>query len=312
MKELTIVGAGLSGCTLAYLLRDEYDVTIYEEKTVVGGLCLEGEVGGRKYHRFGGHFFHTDNEEVNDFVVGLTDTPLLRLVAKTFYGGRHYDYPITDAMIEEFGREKCWDMFIRNYSAKMWGRDVPQAALDRVRIAGKGETFFTDKYQYSLNYTKLFRNLTEGIKVLLGRWVVDEPDVVLTGRPDLYFKGRYGRLPWRGLWFNTKVGVGPLPAHLVNYPERGYRFIRKNDYSGVYEHGVPIISTAYPTDREAFYPVESPGNRAIFEKYKEEAGKRNVVLLGRLGTYRYLNMDEAIWEAMKLAKELKEGNRCLG
>lgn len=305
MKKLDIVGAGLSGCTLAYLLKDKYDITIYEKEITLGGLCREGRFGRYKYHRFGGHFFHTNKKKIAEFLYTLTHAPEFRHRAMTVNSGKYYDYPITHSMVRKFGKKKCYEMFIDNYSKKMWGKDVPKVALDRVRIAKKGETFFTDKYQYSLNYTELFYNLTKGIKVFPGWKVLDVGNCVLTGEVDEYFGYKFGRLGWRGLRWETSVEDEPLPAHTINYPEEGFPYIRKNDYSEVYRHYLPIIGTGFPTSKLHHYPVETPKNMEIFEKYKEEAKKRNVILLGRLATYHYLNMDEAIWEAMKLAKKLR-------
>lgn len=139
--------------------------------------------------------------------------------------------------------------------------------------------------------------------------------VIYTGPIDQYFGYRLGALEWRSLRFETETlsmenyqGVA-----VVNYTDRETPYTRILEHKH-FEFGTQpktVITREYPTRWEpgmvAYYPVNDDSNEALYKKYEALAQQRkNVIFGGRLGCYRYYDMDKAIYAAMDIVgKELK-------
>jgi UDP-galactopyranose mutase len=227
-----------------------------------------------------------------------------------------------DVIVSKVGRE-LYEKFFRNYTRKQW--DLDPSELDasvtaRVPVrTNRDDRYFTDTYQVMPlhGYTRLFeRMLTHpNIKILLNadyrdvKGIIPFADVIYTGPIDEYFDYRFGRLPYRSLEFKfeTKSTAVAQPAPVINYPnENAYTRVTEFKYLTGQEH--PKTTLVYEFAKaqgDPYYPVPQPQNAALYKQYCELAGAtRGVHFLGRLGTYKYYNMDQVVAQALTLYSKL--------
>ena len=160
--------------------------------------------------------------------------------------------------------------------------------------------------------------MLEGSEVITGvdyfQFRKDNPDIagttVFTGMIDEYFDFCYGHLEYRTVRFETEVhDVDNYQGNaVVNYTEREVPWTRIIEHKH-FEYGTQektVISREYSTEwtpgMEPYYPVNNDRNDALFGRYKELAeGEPNVIFGGRLGNYRYYDMDKVIDAALTVA-----------
>ena len=133
--------------------------------------------------------------------------------------------------------------------------------------------------------------------------------VVFTGPIDEYFGYRFGKLPYRSLefQFETRNVQVAQPAPVVNYPnENAYTRITEFKYLTGQEHDKTTLVYEYPkAEGDPYYPVPRPENAALYKQYQELAETvSNVHFLGRLGTYKYYNMDQVVAQALTMYGKL--------
>ena len=172
-------------------------------------------------------------------------------------------------------------------------------------------------------YTALIEALLAGVEVRLKtdflhdrtRWEEAAEKIVFTGPIDAYFSYRFGALEYRSLRFETEVlamdnyqGVA-----VVNYTEASVPYTRITEHKHFLKTEVhsTVITREYPqawtVEREAFYPINNARNNALYEKYHKESEVCDRVRFGgRLGTYRYYNMDQIVEQALVAVQEEDE------
>ena len=212
--------------------------------------------------------------------------------------------------LDAVGRE-IYETFIQGYTKKQWNKDpkeLPPFIIKRLPIRFSfNDAYYNDQFSGIPveGYTKLFENLLKGIEVrlkedyFLKRKEYDQmaDTVVYTGRIDEYFDYKHGELEYRTLRFETELL--PIPdfqgAPCVNYTDEKVPFTRINEYKHFMETDVPhtIIAREYPDNwnrnKVPYYPVNTAGNDAIYNKYKKEAeGLKKVDLWGQAGRIQIL------------------------
>lgn len=237
---------------------------------------------------------------------------------------------LEDKAISLIGRP-LYEAFIRGYTKKQWQtdpRDLPASIITRLPVRYTFDNrYFSDPYQGVPvdGYAAIFERMLghENIHVLLDtdwfafRSAAPRTPVVYTGPIDRYFDFAEGRLGWRTLDFERAVvGTGDFQGTtIMNYADEDIPYTRIVEY----RHFHP--ERDYPTDRsvivreysrgagagdEPYYPVNTAADRALYLKYKARAEQEpNVHFGGRLGTYRYLDMHQAIGAALKDWDRLK-------
>ena len=218
---------------------------------------------------------------------------------------------------------------IKGYTEKQWGRkctELPAFIIKRLPVRYiYDNNYFNDRYQGIPigGYNKIIEKMLECIDVELNcdyNICFDKDQkiaekVIYTGAIDEYFNYQLGHLEYRGLKFETErleqenyQGVA-----VMNFTDS------KTPYTRIIEHKhfefgkqpVTYITKEYPQDwklgEEAYYPVNDDKNQELYAKYKELADKeKNVIFGGRLGEYKYYDMDKVIESALNLVeKELK-------
>jgi UDP-galactopyranose mutase len=127
---------------------------------------------------------------------------------------------------------------------------------------------------------------------------------------DEYFDYCYGKLPYRSLHFEHQTHDRPLyqSAAVVNYPnEHAYTRITEFKYLTGQEHPKTSIVFEHPrSEGDPYYPIPRAENAALYQRYKELAETLDDVhFTGRLGTYKYYNMDQVVAQSLSLFEKLK-------
>ena len=227
-----------------------------------------------------------------------------------------------DVIVSKVGRE-LYDKFFKHYTRKQWGLDPSEldaAVTARVPVrTNRDDRYFTDTYQVMPlhGYTRMFeRMLTHpNIRILLNadyRQVKNEiphRHVIFTGPVDEYFDFRFGKLPYRSLEFKfeTRNVAVAQEGPVINYPnENAYTRVTEFKYLTGQEHAKTTLVYEFPkAEGDPYYPVPRPENAALYRKYQALADSTsNVHFLGRLGTYKYYNMDQVVAQALTLCGKL--------
>lgn len=223
-----------------------------------------------------------------------------------------------DVVISQAG-EYIYEKFFKNYTKKQWDMDASEldpSVISRVPVRFSiDERYFTDRYQGmpKHGYTRMSEKMTLGsrIKILLNTDYKDviedlKYDVLIyTGPVDEFYNYDLGALKYRSLdiEFETMDTESFQEAAVVNYPN-DYDFTRITEYKKLtgQKHTKTVISKEFPTwEGEPYYPVPSPLQLELYEKYRIRAQEeKNVLFLGRLATYKYYNMDAAVAAALNL------------
>lgn len=230
-----------------------------------------------------------------------------------------------DVVLATVGRE-LYEKFFRGYTTKQWGRDPSR--LDKSVTAriptryNRDNRYFTDAFQCmpANGYTKMFERILDhpNIDIRLScdfesvRREVEYDHLVYTGPVDQYFGYARGRLPYRSLRFEhvTLDTAQFQPVAVVNYPSESVPYTRITEYRHLtgQPHTRTSLTYEYPSaEGDPYYPIPSPETQAMREAYQALAdGEPNVTFLGRLGTYRYYNMDQVVAQALAEYAKLEE------
>ena len=331
--KVNIIGCGLSGVTAAILFKEQgHDVEIFEVRDHIGGNCYdEKNADGCTVHKYGSHIFHTNNEDVWKFLNRYTkfNDYEHRVRANTREG--LLSIPFSKKTEEQLGRDLSPDeikeLLFREYSERHWGipwEELPKSISRRVpnKRDNYDDRYFTDKYQgIPVNgYTEMFKAMLDGIKVNVGvgkdEWKKLKGDkMVWTGKISDYFDESLGHLPYRSLRFeHTRVKSDSLytwDTGAVINECNDMPFNRTMDSSVYLNEDVDytIHTRDYPEEyepgkNEAIYPKPFGGGTEKYQEYLKMAKKeKDTIFLGRLATYKYLDMWMAVAQVMtKLAK----------
>ncbi|MCH5191666.1 MAG: UDP-galactopyranose mutase [Oscillospiraceae bacterium] len=236
---------------------------------------------------------------------------------------------LEEQAISLVGRE-IYTKLIKGYTEKQWGRDckeLPTFIIKRLPVRYTYDNnYFNDRWQGIPvgGYNTIIEKLLEGIEVRLSTDFLSDREgflklaekCIYTGTIDSFFDYSLGHLAYRGLRFETEMldcenyqGVA-----VVNYTEREVPFTRIIEHKHFEFGNQPktVITREYPVDLgeggEPYYPVNDEKNNALYEKYADLAkAQKNVIFGGRLGQYKYYDMDKCIEAALSLCeKELGE------
>ena len=230
-----------------------------------------------------------------------------------------------DVVISQVGTD-LYRTFFEGYTRKQWGLDPSQ--LDKsvtARIPTRTSTddrYFLDTYQAmpADGFTRLFENMLdhENIRIELG---VDHRELnserlarrtIFTGPIDAYFDQRFGALPYRSLDFRheTLDQEQFQSVAVVNYPSEDVPYTRITEYKHLtgQSHAKTSISYEYArADGEPYYPIPRPENQALYKQYEAlAAAQDDVIFVGRLGTYKYYNMDQVVGQALATFRRLQK------
>ncbi len=370
--DYIIAGAGIFGAVVAQNLaaKDKKVLVIEKRDHLAGNIySYTDEETGIEIHKYGSHIFHTELDEVWDYITQFGEFNDYVHTVDTRHDGKLYPMPInldtinllygTDmdaAEAEKFVAEeaaktgitdpknfeekglslvgeKLYTAFLKNYTEKQWhspATEISAAILSRipVRFSRDNRYFITAKHQGipKAGYTKIVENLLDSpnIEVRLNTNFKDiesdipaEAKIIYCGQVDELLDYELGVLPYRSLRFEEERTTDSLGQAVINEADADVPYTRSHDYKyyqvhqpEVVNNKTSIICREYPADFEkggdAYYPVNNEESEKLYQQYVELAKQKypNLILGGRLGAYRYWDMDLAIKNALELSKTL--------
>lgn len=366
MMNIAMAGAGLSCAVIARILAERgHKITIFESRNHIAGNCHteRDEETGVMVHVYGPHIFHTDNEEVWNFVNKYMEfKPYINRVKSTTLG-QVYSLPINLHTINQFfsktfspneakafieakadmsiivpqnfeeqamrfvGKD-LYEAFFKGYTKKQWGlnpTELPASILKRLPVRfNYNDNYFAHRFQGMPveGYTKMVENILnhDGIEIRLNtpftrEMVAGYDHVFYSGTIDGYFNYELGRLPYRTLDFKKKYAEGDFQGCAVmNYGDENIPYTRISEHKHFAEweaHEKTVYFEEYSRqcapDDTPYYPITLVEGNELISKYQEKASREEkITFVGRLGTFRYLDMDVIIKEALEIGKNFND------
>ena len=367
-KNFLMVGAGLSGAVIGrHLAEAGHDVTVVDSRPHIGGNChTERDTDtGVMVHVYGPHIFHTDDEEVWEYVnsftrflpyknrvkttsrdpegeLGVFSLPVnLHTInqffrktlrpdeAHDFITGEQADTSIADPQTFEeqamrFVGRDLYEAFFKGYTMKQWGchpSELPASILKRLPVRfNYDDNYFFHKFQgmpeegYTAMIGKILDHpgITVHLETVFDRTQAGDYDHVFYSGPlDGWFDYELGRLGYRTLDFERFTHEGDYQGCAVmNYGEVDVPYTRITEHKHFApweEHEGSVCYREFSRAAEPgdipYYPIRQVAEKALLSDYVKLAGEtRGVTFVGRLGTYRYLDMDVTIREALDAAR----------
>lgn len=376
--DFLIVGAGFTGLTLAERLSQDLGASclIVERRGHIGGNAYdEYDDHGVLIHKYGPHYFRTENQAVLDYLGRFTAWRPANYQILSFTKSRYWRFPVNlntyeqligraateeefkaylenvreridtpanseDVIVSQIGRE-LYELFFKGYTQKQWKKspaELDASVCGRIPIrTNRDDRYLREKFQLlpSAGYTRMFDRMLAGCRNTMVLFNADYREVrqqvrfkklIYTGAIDEFYDYRAGVLPYRSLRFEPEhfnaeqlaerlpIAGKPgfwQPALQVNYPNEFdfTRIVETKHITGQTCDGTTVVRE-YPEDyqrgREAYYPVPTAESQRQYRAYAEiAAGDPDTYFAGRLATYKYLNMDQIVEAALKLADKIK-------
>ncbi|SFU43289.1 UDP-galactopyranose mutase [Halomonas korlensis] len=363
-----LVGAGFSGAVIGRELAEAgHEVTVVDERSHIAGNChteRDAETGVM-VHTYGPHIFHTDDQEVWEYVNRFTAfKPYVNRVKATsrgqvfslpinlhtinqFFGktmrpdeARNFIEAQADMSIENpltfeeqalrFVGPELYEAFFKGYTQKQWGchpSELPASILKRLPVRfNYNDNYFFHRYQGmpEHGYTRLVEGILDHPNIVVQlntrferNQAADFDHVFFSGPLDGFFDYKLGRLGYRTLDFERFTYQGDYQGCAVmNYGEESVPYTRITEhkhFSPWEEHEGSICYREYSrfceVDDIPYYPIRLVKEKALLSDYVAKAQQvKNVTFVGRLGTYRYLDMDVTIREALDTARDFLNCN----
>jgi UDP-galactopyranose mutase len=355
------IGAGFSGAVIARELADKgHRVQVIDERPHLAGNCHtpRDEATGIQIHQYGPHIFHTDDEEVWNYINRFGEMMPYTNRVKATYQGKVYSLPINlhtinqffgtslspaeakefiqnlgDKTIEDpqtfeeqalaFLGNDLYQAFFRGYTLKQWGMEpseLPASILKRLPVRfNYDDNYFNHRFQGmpKNGYTEIVEKILDhpNIRVSLETSFesIDRAayqHIFYSGPLDRYFGYAHGRLGYRTLTFKEIRATGDYQGTAVmNYSDLDvpYTRITEHKYFTPWESHEDTVcfeehSSLAGENDIPYYPIRMVNEKALLDQYQALASKEpQVTFVGRLGTYRYLDMDVTIREALDVA-----------
>lgn len=356
MPKALILGGGFAGTTTAYLLQKEgYEVTLIEKEPYLGGGCRTFFYGGHPF-QYGPRVYYGYSKKVFEWVNSFTPIRRFPFELRTFVEseGRFFHYPIhqddlpsmraypqiraeldaRDNSQEPKDFEEYWlnrvgktlyDMFVNNYSKKMWMIDDNKifdifkwSAKDKPIESGPKGTYKDSiiGYPYAHDgYNQYFERMTENIEVRTDRSYqtaaipVGYFDKVISTIPiDEFCDYKFGELPYVGRDFQVIIlpckQVFPHDIRFCHYagsePHTRITEFKKLTY---HESEDTLLVIETPSHKNKLYPYLTKANMVTVGKYLDSL-PQDVYSIGRLGTYKYSTIEQTICQAFEVVSKI--------
>jgi UDP-galactopyranose mutase len=229
-----------------------------------------------------------------------------------------------DVVLGRVGR-RLYELFFRGYTHKQWGVDPSElTATVTARVPARtndDDRYFSDSFQGmpADGYTAMFERMLDHPNIELGLGshfdeirgrAVRTDHVIFTGPIDEYFGYRFGRLPYRSLTFRSETldQEWAQAVAVINHPnEHAYTRVTEFKHLTGQRHPRTSLMYEFPTDEgDPYYPIPRAENEALYKRYQALAdATTGVTFVGRLGTYRYYNMDQVVAQALATFERLE-------
>lgn len=359
VADYVVVGAGLTGSTVARLLHDAgREVVVLDRRAHVGGNVHDHRhASGIRVHTYGPHYFRTGSEELWQFVRRFAEFDPFAAVVQSWVDGAAEAWPVTASYLRRsVGAAWCpaftgvptnfeeaslalmpeliYRKFVQGYSEKMWG--VPARELD-ASLARRFDVREDDDPRLMRHphqglpregYAGFMEQMLAGIPTALGLDFLVARDAVrarklliYTGSIDEFYAFDLGRLRYRAqrrehVYHPDQAWA--LPCGQLNNPGRDAGdHVRTLEWKHLMPESAragirgTVLTREFPFSpedpRDNEYPFPSATDRMLYERYRVRAeADPRVLICGRLGEYRYYDMDQAIGRALRLARRILE------
>lgn len=365
MAHIGIAGAGFSGAVIARELAEAgHDISVVDARDHIGGNShTQRNADGVMVHVYGPHIFHTQHQNVWDYINRFGVMMPYNHRVKALAKGSAYSLPVNLLTINQFfnktfspaeaeafvhsiadttittpitfedqalrfvGRD-LYEAFFKGYTKKQWGVDpteLPASILARLPVRFNYEdSYFNHPYQAIARdgYTEIIASILDHprITVELGKSLsradaASFDHMFWTGPIDAYFDYEHGRLGYRTLDFESEVHDGDYQGcPVLNYCDEDVPFTRITEHKHFApweSHDRTVIYREFSRlcgEKDIpYYPIRLVKEKEQLGQYVEMARREtNATFVGRLGTYRYLDMDVTIFEALKVATGAKD------
>ena len=259
--------------------------------------------------------------------------PLGLALLNKFFGVELKPGEVADFMRDESHSKAVFDAFFRGYTSKQWGRapeDIDPSIIKRVPVRSNYDVnYFNDYWQGipASGYNSLFERLLDHPNITArcgaaarledGVFYVDgdnlpQVPIYYSGPIDELFGYKFGHLPWRTLRFETeKLEMRDFQGtSVVNYTEAEVPYTRIHEFKHYHPEDAAVMNAAktivtreYPAEwrpgDEPYYPIDGAESQSLLERYRGETAKiPNLVVGGRLGGYKYYDMDKSVEAAL--------------
>lgn len=234
----------------------------------------------------------------------------------------HYDHHprnLEEWALSQIGPD-LYNTFVYGYTKKQWKRDpkdLPSSIIRRIPVRLTFEdNYYNDAYQGIpvKGYSHLIEQLIDGIEVRcnadffdIGDWRRIARKLVYSGSIDEFYGNELGVLEYRGLRFENKILDGDFQGvSQMNYTDEAVPYTRIVEHQHFYQKGPykkSVVSYEYPIEWEPgltrYYPINDEKNNALYERYRAKVRlEADILVGGRLGSYRYYDMDQVIAQAL--------------
>lgn len=364
-KPIIIVGAGLSGATLARKYAEDGErVVVVDKRDHIGGNTYDFiNEHGVLMAKYGAHIYHDSDDETWEFLNRFTEWIPYEHRVKSSVENKLVPVPTNmdtynevlgtnftdgeklkewvesqhpeitepknseESALKRIGSDIIYEKMFKNYTKKQWDKypaELDASVMERIPVRyDHNDRYFGDKYEGlpKHGYTVMVKNMLdhENIQVILGRdyheMTLEEPKLLFyTGKIDTYFGEKFGQLEYRSIEFEheTLRQESYQEYPVVNYPEEQYPFTRIIEHKKFYNQDLPYttITREYSiAGGEPYYPVPNQENRDLYDKYRVEAEKleaQGIYFIGRLASYKYFNMNQAVRAALDLYERLNK------
>lgn len=355
--DFIIVGAGLFGAVCANELKRKYKCLVMEKNNYIGGACATEICEGIVIHKFGPHFFNTNNDEVYKYLTSLDEFIDCKNSPIAKYKNEVYNLPfnmntfnklfnvtnpseakkvierqclskksintVEDFALANVGK-KIYKKLIKGYTEKQWGvkcNELPAYILKRLPIKYIYDNDYFDK-KYSCipkyGYSHLINKMLEGVCVKFNCDFNDIKNdinpytkVIFTGSIDSLYNYDLGKLEYRSLRFEHKLfKTNNYQGNIVvNYTDKKVPYTRSVEHKH-FDKSIKVPYTyvtfeypcKYSDNNEPYYPIDNNTNKTLYKAYYTRInGEYNRYIIGgRLGMYKYMNMDEVVEKALEI------------
>jgi UDP-galactopyranose mutase len=293
----------------------------------IGGNCYDYKSGNTHVQLYGPHYFHTSNKSIQEFASKFTDWVEYKhsVTAEIEYMGKKLRVPFPYSKETELvmggpiSLETKIELFFKPYSKKMWNMEwdeLPNSIKNRVpKDTDDKSIYFPNQFSAlpKNGYSKMIENMFDGVDIILSCGPNDWKDIqahniIYCGRPDHLLEDG-PPLEWRNIKLMQFIEEWDATTSVVNFCHHDTPFTRKTSQGKIWNTDNKLVIYEFPIecsplDKTPYYPVVTDGNLERFRWIEEQVKLRfpNMHLMGRLGSFKYMDMDATILTSLTLFK----------
>lgn len=319
--DLLIVGAGLTAATICAKLKHKYKICVVDIRDHIGGNCYDSPYDNNTYiHNYGPHIFHSKHLSIINFLSQYTNWKPIKysVLAEIIINNKkiRVPFPYSQETEKKLGYklslEEIKTLFFKTYSQKMWQtdfKDLPIKIQNRIPKKNKKSNYFLGEFQAvpQYGYTKMIQNMFSGVEIILNvhhdYWkTISTKNIVYCGRIDKIITKNKTSLDYMDINIIWTANNEKHTSSAINFCHNQTSYTRQTNYGYINQNlNCKIISQELPYKADLntispAYPFISKNNIKKYNALKKQIKNKypKIYFLGRLGKFKYLNMDTAV------------------